>query len=404
MATPFYHQASDSTKKSGIAPRPYGNLLNTKPPSVLHRPSAFLAVRVQSLSLIDDVIYHDTIALRIAGLTPIRWLGAGANGAVFLAKDSVLHRQVALKIWHTPQATQEPHRAIEEMRKLASISHPLLATVHSIGVVSGFPYAVMEYIPGLTARRWLSESTPSIPDICAFWSMYVEALKAIHLQQRFHGDPHLGNVMLCDDNYGLCSPFWRNGMTNHFAVKMVDLGTSAVTRKEALAEREPRIVLQAGLSLWRSRSLQSFLCIPKPTDLRLAISIITTFCEYQYNRWLLADCRPDTYRRRSIANALACEIVAVPLYNTKAMFKDLASITNELFIADVVFHAYCYMRAEIAAREIDADRGPCRIEHVGSRPVRLSDFLDTLAAWKQLYLEKRLYDSSDPPVRGTYDR
>lgn len=80
----------------------------------------------------------------------IRQLGRGGNGTVFLARDSSLDREVALKIPHRELVETERQRSrfFREARAAASLHHANICPVHDVGEIDGWPYIVMRHING----------------------------------------------------------------------------------------------------------------------------------------------------------------------------------------------------------------------------------------------------------------
>src|SRR2546421_2439589 len=70
-------------------------------------------------------------------LSPI---GAGGMGQVWKARDTRLHRMVAIKI----SATKFSERFAREARAIAALNHPHICTLHDVGP----DYLVMEYVEG----------------------------------------------------------------------------------------------------------------------------------------------------------------------------------------------------------------------------------------------------------------
>src|SRR5262249_47858655 len=77
-------------------------------------------------------------------------LGQGGMGMVYLANDTRLDRQVALKVpSSTPQDRQETWDRFErEARIAASLYHPNLCPVYEVGQIGGTHYLAMAYIEG----------------------------------------------------------------------------------------------------------------------------------------------------------------------------------------------------------------------------------------------------------------
>jgi serine/threonine protein kinase/tetratricopeptide (TPR) repeat protein len=87
----------------------------------------------------------------------IRVLGKGGMGTVYLARDSRLDRQVALKVLRSEDLMAEDRRQrfMREARTAAAIRHPNVATIYEVGEADGAPYLVMEYCEGETLAQRL---------------------------------------------------------------------------------------------------------------------------------------------------------------------------------------------------------------------------------------------------------
>ena len=84
-----------------------------------------------------------------------RLLGRGGMGAVYLARDLTLDREVAIKVVKADSDSQElDDRFRREARTAARLAHPNIVPLHSFGEVAGMPYFVMGYVRGesLAAR------------------------------------------------------------------------------------------------------------------------------------------------------------------------------------------------------------------------------------------------------------
>lgn len=102
----------------------------------------------------------------IEGLTfgryiPLRLLGKGAMGRVYLANDPVLQRPVAIKIIaveeHIDPQTRDTYleRFSLEARASAKLRHPSIVTVYDAGEQDGFPWIAFEYIEGESLEELL---------------------------------------------------------------------------------------------------------------------------------------------------------------------------------------------------------------------------------------------------------
>lgn len=77
----------------------------------------------------------------------VRFLGAGAMGQVYRARDTLLDRLVAIKVMASPSPAHDQRMHVEA-KAAAAIKHPNVVTVHRVGALDGRPYIVTEYIDG----------------------------------------------------------------------------------------------------------------------------------------------------------------------------------------------------------------------------------------------------------------
>ncbi len=160
-------------------------------------------------------------------------IGQGGMGTVYLATDSRLGRDVAIKVLTQPRASDKVllERFFREAKAAASIDHPHLVTVHEIDEHDGNVFLVLEYVRGgsvgdlIKAKGrldWHSATRLAI-EAC-------HALAACHASDIFHRDIKPTNLLLRDrDAYGLkLSDFglakWRADATTLTATRDV-LGT-----------------------------------------------------------------------------------------------------------------------------------------------------------------------------------
>ncbi|UQA60878.1 protein kinase domain-containing protein [Polyangium aurulentum] len=131
-------------------------------------------------------------------------LGEGGMGEVYQARDSRLHRRVALKLLRK-EAAAEPAawqravaRMLREARAAAALSHPNTVAIYDIGEMDGAPFLAMEFIDGVSLRQLIASSSSS-PRRLAWLVDVARALSAAHREGLVHRDIKPENVMLRDD-------------------------------------------------------------------------------------------------------------------------------------------------------------------------------------------------------------
>ncbi|MGZ8636834.1 MAG: Stk1 family PASTA domain-containing Ser/Thr kinase [Actinomycetota bacterium] len=130
-----------------------------------------------------------------------RELGRGGMAKVYLGKDTVLGRTVAVKIL-APQFADDPNfvtRFRREAQAAARISNQNLVSVFDTGSDDGVHFIVMEYVEGRTLAQFLTGGGRIMPDRAIDIAMDVcRALSAAHAQGVVHRDIKPGNIMLDD--------------------------------------------------------------------------------------------------------------------------------------------------------------------------------------------------------------
>lgn len=131
-----------------------------------------------------------------------REIGRGGMGRVYLATDTRLGRDVALKVL-PPHLVQEPaqrERLRREARAAAALNHPNICTVYALEEIDDDVVIATEYVDGRTLRAEI-EAAParSSADILQTARDLAEALAAAHARGITHRDLKPENVMRAAD-------------------------------------------------------------------------------------------------------------------------------------------------------------------------------------------------------------
>jgi hypothetical protein len=132
----------------------------------------------------------------------VRLLGRGGMGAVYLARDLTLDREVAIKVVKTDEGARETfERLRREAKTAARLSHPNIVPLHAFGEVEGMPYFVMGYVRGepLAARLRRDGKLPE-DEARRVLAEVADALDHAHRQGIVHRDVKPDNVLLEDES------------------------------------------------------------------------------------------------------------------------------------------------------------------------------------------------------------
>ena len=89
----------------------------------------------------------------------IKSIGEGGMANVYLAYDTILERNVAVKVLRGDLANDEKfvRRFQREALQASSLSHPNIVEVYDVGEDNGEYYIVMEYVDGITLKKYIEK-------------------------------------------------------------------------------------------------------------------------------------------------------------------------------------------------------------------------------------------------------
>ncbi|WP_028307405.1 Stk1 family PASTA domain-containing Ser/Thr kinase [Desulfitibacter alkalitolerans] len=144
-------------------------------------------------------------------------LGGGGMAEVYKGLDTLLDRQVTIKILREQYASDEEFvkKFRREAQAVARLSHPNIVSIYDVGIEKEIQYLVMEYVEGINLKEYISKHAPLSQDkIVNIGIQICDALDHAHSNQIVHRDIKPHNILI----------------TNTGKVKVTDFGIArAVT-------------------------------------------------------------------------------------------------------------------------------------------------------------------------------
>ncbi len=154
----------------------------------------------------------------------------GGMATVYRATDLRLSRTVALKVLAGTLAQDSAFvdRFVHEARATASLQHPNVVAVHDTGVHNGFPFIVMEFVPGRTIREVLQQNGPLTPaHALEIMRAVLAGLSAAHDGGFVHRDIKPENVLITSDGH----------------IKVTDFGLARVISEQPISQTTGGVLL-----------------------------------------------------------------------------------------------------------------------------------------------------------------
>ncbi len=148
-----------------------------------------------------------------------RMLGAGAMGRVYLADDSQLYRQVAVKVLRSRYASSPRMWAAiaREAKLAASVHHVNVVQIYRLGRLNGRPYIIMELVPHMTLESYNEENRISEKEWIRITIDILKGLEAANSKGLVHGDVKPANILITPKGMAKVADFGlaRNARVDH---------------------------------------------------------------------------------------------------------------------------------------------------------------------------------------------
>jgi serine/threonine-protein kinase len=149
-------------------------------------------------------------------------LGSGGMSTVYLARDTTLDRQVAVKVMHREMSEQpeQLQRFRQEARAVAKLSHPNVVAVIDAGEDGGHPYIIFEYVEGETLKQRINRvGALEAQEALAYAIEIARGLTVAHARHMVHRDIKPQNVLIDAEgrakltDFGISRQLEQDGMT-----------------------------------------------------------------------------------------------------------------------------------------------------------------------------------------------
>jgi serine/threonine protein kinase len=152
-------------------------------------------------------------------------LGEGGMSTVYLATDTRLRRQVAIKFLSDNLADAEALRRFQREAQMASsLNHPHIVTVHDVGEFEGRQYLVMECVDGGTLKDWAKEKKRTPKEIAELLTGVADGLAAAHEAGMLHRDVKPTNILIARNGYAKLADF---GLAKLAPVERIEVDPSS---------------------------------------------------------------------------------------------------------------------------------------------------------------------------------
>jgi Protein kinase domain len=168
---------------------------------IAHRAGAIVGARPP----VTELAVERVLDKRYKIVSPI---GTGGSSQVYLAQDTALNREVAVKVLDAAAAGDANLRKmfVKEARALAALSHPNIVAVYDVGEVDGLPFIVMEHLPGGSLKQRIERNGPlPAAEAAAFTVDIANGLAFAHSRGIIHADLKPSNILFdANDQPKIC--------------------------------------------------------------------------------------------------------------------------------------------------------------------------------------------------------
>lgn len=136
-------------------------------------------------------------------------IARGGMGVVYLARQRVLRRVVALKVLRSGDnaSNEERERLLREAKAAAGLSHPNIVPIHEFSIHQGQPYFTMDYIEGEPLDLLLDKGPLNVRQAVEIIATVAQAISYAHARGIIHRDLKPANIIINKDGRPMITDF-----------------------------------------------------------------------------------------------------------------------------------------------------------------------------------------------------
>ena len=136
-------------------------------------------------------------------------IARGGMGVVYLARQRVLRRVVALKVLRSGDnaSPEERERLLREAKAAAGLSHPNIVPIHEFSVHQGQPYFTMDFIEGQPLDRMLEKGSLNVRTAVSIIETVARAIAYAHTRGIIHRDLKPANIIIDTEGRPMITDF-----------------------------------------------------------------------------------------------------------------------------------------------------------------------------------------------------
>lgn len=146
---------------------------------------------------LDETVEYSQVPTTIGRYEIERLLGSGGYGRVYLARDQILRRPVAIKV---PRADRfspaDRQRFLEEAQLAARLRHSGIVTIYDAGIHESECYIAMEFVEAETLKQVMKRRRLTLAEIVRLIAACARAMHYAHLEGLIHRDLKPSNILL----------------------------------------------------------------------------------------------------------------------------------------------------------------------------------------------------------------